>query len=58
MSEIIFLTIAASAGAFKAIAIVIGIVWAFRSLMTQHGAPLKYRYARTELPYRSWITRS
>lgn len=53
MSEFLFLAIAASAGAFKVIAIIIGIVWAFRSLLTQRGAPLKYKYSRTELPYRS-----
>jgi len=53
MSEIVFLTIAASAAAFKAVAIVIGIIWAVRSLLTQHGAPLKYRYTRTEIPYLS-----
>ena len=53
MSEILFLAIAALAGAFKVIAIVIGIIWAFRSLLTQRGAPVKYRHSRTELPYRS-----
>ena len=53
MSEIIFLTIAASAAAFKAVAIMIGIIWAVRTLLTQHGAPLKYRYSRTELPFLS-----
>jgi hypothetical protein len=52
MTEILFLAIAASAGAFKAIAILIGIVWAFRSLLTEHSAQLKYRHSRTELPYR------
>jgi hypothetical protein len=52
MTEVLFLTIAASAGAFKVIAILIGIVWAYRSFLTQHGAQLKYRYSRTELPYR------
>jgi len=53
MSEVIFLAIAASAGAFKIIAIMVGIVWAFRSLLTRQGVPLKYRYSTIELPYRS-----
>ena len=53
MSEILFLAIAALAGAFKVIAILVGIVWAFRSLLTQRSAPVKYQYSRTELPYRS-----
>ena len=57
MIEIIFLTIAASAAAFKAAAIMIGLVWAFRTLLTQHGAPLKYRHSSSELPYQSWIAR-
>ncbi len=52
MNEILFLTIVASAGAFKAIAIMIGIVWAFRCLLTQQAAPLKFRYTRAELPFR------
>jgi hypothetical protein len=52
MAEILFLTIAASAGAFKAVAILLGIIWALRSLLTQRSAPLKYRYSRTELPFR------
>jgi hypothetical protein len=58
MGEILFLAIAASAGAFKVLAIVFGIIWAYRSLLTQNGAPLDYRYSHTELPYRSWIARS
>ena len=57
MSEIVFLTIAASAAAFKAVAIVIGIVWAFRNLLTQHTVPLVYRYTRAQIPYLSGITR-
>ena len=51
MSEIVFLTTAASAAAFKAVAIMIGIIWAVRILFTEHGAPLEFRYSRTELPY-------
>jgi hypothetical protein len=57
MSEIVFLTIAASAAVFKAVAIVIGIVWAFRNLLTQNAAPLVYRNTRVQLPYLSGITR-
>ena len=57
MSEIVFLIIAASAAAFKAFAIVIGVVWAFRSLLTQHAAPLNYRYTRAKIPYLSGLTR-
>ena len=55
MSEIVFLTIAVSAAVFKAVAIVIGLVWAFRSLLTQHAAPCVYRHTRVELPYLTWI---
>ena len=54
MSEILFLAIAGSAAAFKVIAIVIGITWAFRSLLAERAAPLKYRYSRATLPYRPW----
>ena len=57
MIEVIALTIAASAAAFKAIAIIIGIIWAFRSLLTQTGAPLEYRHTHSELPYRSGVVR-
>lgn len=52
-----FLTIAALAAAFKAVAIVIGIIWAFRSLLNQHAAPLNYRYTHAKIPYLSGITR-
>jgi hypothetical protein len=44
MSETVFLTIAASAAVFKAVAIVIGMIWAYRSLLIQHAAPLDYRH--------------
>ena len=57
MSEIVFLTIAASAAVFKAAAIVIGVIWAFRSLLTQRAAPFVYRHTRAEIPYLSGITR-
>jgi hypothetical protein len=57
MSEIVFLTIAASAAVFKAAAIVIGVIWAFRSLLTQHAAPFVYRHTRAEIPYLSGIAR-
>jgi hypothetical protein len=56
MSEIVFLIIAGSAAAFKAVAIVIGIIWAFRSLLNQH-APLNYRYTHAKIPYLTGITR-
>ena len=56
MSEIIFLTIAALAAAFKAIAILIGIIWGFRSLLNQH-APLNYRYTHAKIPYFTGFTR-
>ena len=57
MSEILFLTIAALAAAFKAVAIVIGLVWAFRSLLNQQAAPLNYRYTHAKIPYLSGTTR-
>jgi hypothetical protein len=52
MNELIFLTVAAVAGAFKVIAISVGIVWAFRSLLSAQSAPLEYRYTHAELPFR------
>ena len=57
MSEIVFLTIAASAAVFKAAAVVIGIIWAIRSLLTQNAAPLDYRHSHIELPYLTEIRR-
>lgn len=56
MSETVFLMIASFAAAFKAVAIVIGIIWAFRSLLNQH-APLNYRYTHAKIPYLSGIAR-
>jgi hypothetical protein len=53
MNETIFLAIAVSAAVFKAVAIVIGVVWAFRSLLTQQAAPAVYRHTRVDLPYLS-----
>lgn len=58
MSEIVFLTIAASAAIFKAVAILIGVVWAFRSLLSQHGVLFVYPHTRAELPYLSGIERT
>ncbi|MGB5276654.1 MAG: hypothetical protein WBO73_04015 [Gammaproteobacteria bacterium] len=57
MSELIFLAIAALAGAFKVIAILIGIVWAFRSLLSAHSIPLAYRHTHAELPFRPQFKR-
>ena len=57
MSELIFLTVAAVAGAFKLIAILLGIVWAFRSLLSAHSVPLEYRYTHAELPFRPQFKR-
>jgi len=54
MSELIFLAIAAVAAAFKVLAIIIGLVWGFRCLLSEHGAALNYRYTHTEIPYRPW----
>lgn len=54
MSELIFLSIAAMAAAFKLLAIVIGMVWAFRHLMTAHSAPLNYRHTDVKIPFRPW----
>jgi hypothetical protein len=52
MSELIFLAIAATAAAFKVLAIIVGLVWGFRHLLSEHGAALNYRYTHTEIPYR------
>ena len=54
MSELIFLAIAAVAAAFKVLAIIIGLVWGFRRLLSEHGAALNYRYTHAEIPYRPW----
>jgi len=54
MSELIFLAIAAMAAAFKVLAIIIGMVWVFRHLLSGHGAALNYRYTHAEIPYRPW----
>ena len=51
MTEIIFLGFAAAAGAFKTLAILLGVVWAFRSILMQRCAPLNYRYTHAELPF-------
>ena len=55
MSEILFLGIAAIAAAFKALAIIIGLIWAFRHLLSAHSAPLNYRHTRADIPFRSGI---
>ena len=57
MVETIFLLIAALAAAFKAGAILIGVVWAFRSLLSQQSARLDYRYTHAKIPYLSGIRR-
>lgn len=54
MSEVIFLAIAAAAGTLKIAAVMLAVVWAFRSLFSQHSAPIRYRYSSIELPFRSW----
>ncbi len=46
MGEILFLGIAASAGAFKVIAIVVGLIWVVRSLLKQNAVPVDYRHTR------------
>jgi len=55
MSEIIFLGIAAIAATFKALAIIIGLTWAFRHLLSARSAPLNYRHTHAEIPFRSGI---
>ena len=54
MSELIFLGIATMAAAFKVLAIVIGLVWAFRYLLSEQGADMNYRYTHVKIPYRPW----
>jgi hypothetical protein len=54
MSELVFIAITAMAAAFKVLAIIIGLVWGFRQLLSEHGAALNYRYTHTEIPYRPW----
>jgi hypothetical protein len=54
MGELIFLAIATMAAAFKVLAIIIGLVWAFRHLLSEQSATLDYRYTHTEIPYRPW----
>ena len=53
MGELIFLGIAGAAAVFKLFAIVVGVMWAFHSLLSVHGIPLSYRYTCAELPFRS-----
>lgn len=55
MVEVIFLSIAAIAGTFKAVAITIGIVGAFRSLIMQRTVTLSYSHTRSEIPFRPWV---
>ena len=51
MSEIVFLSIAALAAALKAMAVIVGLLWAFRRLAAGT-APVAYRCTRAELPFR------
>jgi hypothetical protein len=57
MTEMIFLGIAGAAGAFKALAILVGVVWAFRGILMQRSAQLDYRYTHAELPFRHQTVR-
>jgi hypothetical protein len=52
MSELAFLAIAAVAAAFKALAIIFGLLWVFRHLISDTYAPLNYRHTHTQIPYR------
>jgi hypothetical protein len=54
MSELIFLAIAAMAAAFKVLAIIIGLIWAYRHLLSEDSATLNYRYTHAEIPNRPW----
>ena len=51
MSEIVFLSIAAPAAAFSALAVIAGLLWTFRCLIAGT-APVLYRHTRTGLPFR------
>lgn len=52
MSEFAFLAIAAMAAAFKGLAIIFGLMWAFRHLLSDRYAPLDYRHTHAQIPYR------
>ena len=51
MSETVFLSIAALAAALKAMAVIVGLPWAFRRLAART-APVTYRCTRAEQPVR------
>ena len=52
MSELAFLAIAAMAAAFKGLAIIFGLLWAFRHLLSDETATLDYRHTHAQIPYR------
>jgi len=58
MSEFVFLAIAAAAATFKVLAIIIGLVWGFKHLLSAHSVPLSYRHTHAEIPFRSGIKHS
>ena len=53
MNELIYLTIAGAAAAFKIAAILFGVIWAFQNILSKRGLPLSYRYTHAVIPYRS-----
>ena len=56
MSELAFLAIAAMAATFKGVAIIFGLLWAFRHFADKY-APLDYRHTHAQIPYRPSIRR-
>ncbi|MGD2160839.1 MAG: hypothetical protein PVG12_09080 [Gammaproteobacteria bacterium] len=57
MSELFFLGIAGAAAVFKVAAILVGVIWAFHSLLSAHSIPLNYRHTRAEITFRPKVRR-
>jgi len=57
MSELIFLGVAAVAAAFKVLAIIIGLVWGYKQLLSAHSVPLSYQHTHAQIPFRPWVKR-
>jgi hypothetical protein len=53
MSELFFLGLAGTAAVFKIGAILLGIIWAFHSLLSARSIPLNYRHTTVKIPFQS-----
>ena len=57
MGELFFLGIAGAAAVFKVTAILVGVIWAFHSLLSARSIPLNYRHTRAEIPFQPKVRR-